>query len=176
MIEKLKKIEREELEDLLENGVWNSLHIDYHPPRVERVWIQLGENRLSLHVMHPCEEGESLRHPHAWKTGFHILPIGNGKYEQEFSLAAVDSMISEKHLFMPLSKMIVSGEMYYEMTNKNCGHYVRPIDAPIYSIMLNGPVVWPENKLEPTHKLLPLQPERVIEIKNIFKEYFFGNS
>jgi len=173
MIEELKKIEREMLEDLLNNGNWNSLNIDYHPPHVERVWIQLGENRLSLHVMHPCKKGESLWHNHAWKTAFHILPIG-GAYEQGIGLGVKgDMMFGEEFAFKPMMEMIAYDELYYEMTDKNCAHYVRPINDPVYTIMLSGKVDWPENKMKPTHDLQPLSPERVIEIKNIFKENMY---
>jgi len=33
---------------------WNTLEVLYEAPRVERLWTQLGPNRLSLHRIHPC--------------------------------------------------------------------------------------------------------------------------
>ncbi|MEM6989018.1 MAG: hypothetical protein AAF721_00930 [Myxococcota bacterium] len=43
---------------------WESLHITYHPPRVERLWLQHGSHRIFLHRIYPCEEGDALWHPH----------------------------------------------------------------------------------------------------------------
>ena len=38
------------LQQAFENIAWNSLNIDYHPPKVERLWAQLGEMRLMLSI------------------------------------------------------------------------------------------------------------------------------
>lgn len=41
--------------------IWNTLDIDYFPPRVERVWTQFDENhRLFIHVIHPTNETLSI--------------------------------------------------------------------------------------------------------------------
>ena len=44
--------------------IWNTLDVDYFPPRVERVWTQVDENhRLFIHVIHPTTE-PCLFHKH----------------------------------------------------------------------------------------------------------------
>ena len=77
MFKRLREVEQE-LPDLLEKEIWNGLYIDYHPPIVERVWTQVGENRIYLHRIHPCSEGEALFHPHPWPSAMRIL---SGEYE-----------------------------------------------------------------------------------------------
>ena len=48
---------------------WNSLHVDYHKPYVDRVWTlwnppnQTDEFRIFLHKIYPCTAEESLFHP-----------------------------------------------------------------------------------------------------------------
>lgn len=171
MIDLLKEIEKNQIVDLLTNGSWKSLNVDYHPPFVERVWIQLGENRLSLHVIHPCEEGESLWHPHPWKTSFRVFSKG-GIYEQGIGSSFIDPLLSSTHVFTPLMKMEVPGDMYYEMTHSDCAHYVRPIDEQVYTIMLSGPAEWTENSIKADKELKPLSDARVEEILEIFKSFY----
>ena len=57
---------------------WASLDIDYHPPRVERVFRDLDGARVSLHVIHPCEPEQALFHPHPWPSAMRVL---SGTYE-----------------------------------------------------------------------------------------------
>jgi hypothetical protein len=44
MIELLQKYELSLGELLLKPEIWNTLDVDYFPPRVERVWTQIDEN------------------------------------------------------------------------------------------------------------------------------------
>jgi hypothetical protein len=156
--------------------VWDSLDIDYHPPRVERVWLEYGEMRLSLHVIHPCDADEAILHPHPWKSAMYVLPIG-GTYEH--GLGFIDEQREEVFGEMELVKYneIIStqqymGDVYYEMLNPNGIHYVRPLNDVVYSIMLSGPVIWPENKTSVDKELKPLAPERKTEILQTFKHFF----
>jgi hypothetical protein len=171
MIELLKEIEQYQIIDLLNSSDWNSLDVDYHPPRVERVWTQLGENRLSLHVIHPCEEGESLLHPHAWPAAFHVLPIG-GIYEQGIAQGILDPLLSDTHVYRNFMKMQTKGELYYEMIHPECCHYVRPIESVVFTVMLSGPAVWTENAIKADKDLKPLKEERVEEILQTFKQFY----
>ena len=56
--------------------LWKTLDVDYHPPRVERVWMSFDDKRISLHVIHPCETNDALVHPHPWESAMYVLPIG----------------------------------------------------------------------------------------------------
>jgi len=68
--------------------------------------------------------------------------------------------------------MEVTGNMYYEMIHVECTHYVRPINNPVYTVMLSGPALWTENSIKSDKVLNPLKSERVDEILKIFKNYF----
>ncbi len=47
---------RSNLATLLQNeSAWNSLNIDYEKPNVHRLWRQIGEYRLNLQRIFPCE-------------------------------------------------------------------------------------------------------------------------
>lgn len=40
---------------------WNSIDVDYYPPRVERLWLQLGKDRLYLHKIHKTDKPVNYR-------------------------------------------------------------------------------------------------------------------
>jgi hypothetical protein len=169
MIEELKElIKSDEFKTWLSNPeLWDSLDVDYHPPRVERVWMPFNDKRVSLHVIHPCDRKEVLLHGHIWESAMYVLPIG-GKYEHG---------VGYKNKFPYNSMEIVctqefTGDVYYEMLNKWGAHYVRPIGQPVFTIMISGPVKWEENKTKVDKKLEPLSKERKIEILETFKNYF----
>ena len=110
------------------NIAWNSLNIDYHPPKVERLWSQFGSMRLMIHRIHPTKEPvEALFHPHPWPSAVHIL---SGHYEMGigYGLGPEPPPVAAKTLLTTGSS--------YEMTEKNGWHYVAPIVKPSISVML----------------------------------------
>ena len=132
MIKKLKNIEKTVLVDMLKDpSIWKSLDIDYHPPRVERLYTDYDGYRICLHKIYFCRKEDALYHPHPWKAAFHIL---DGKYETGLGY----SETTDKPKV--LSTVISKGEMYYEMTDPNTWHYVKPLHKNdwCYSIMLSG--------------------------------------
>lgn len=160
-IELLKSIERHLPFD--DPDAWNSLDVTYHPPRVERLWMQVGENRVFLHCIHPCTVLEALIHPHPWQSAVHL--IAGGEYEHGLFYRPGDYAVM-------VSRQILSNDSYYEMIEKDALHYVRPIDEPVYTIMITGPAIWPDNKEPETKaagKMPELSAERKLEILNIFK-------
>lgn len=143
---------------------WNSLHVTYHPPRVERLWIQWGSNhRLFLHRIHPCEKGEALFHPHPWPSAVHIV---RGRYEMGIAGTSIidEPLIGEEGPAWDAehARVILGSGSSYEMTEPQGWHYVRPLDAPVDSIMLTGAPYNPPVKMPqpPTTKQEPLSPER----------------
>ena len=95
MIEDLKNIEKTVLMDLLKNpSIWNTLDVNYHHPRVERLWTQVGTSRLMLHVIHTCETDEALYHPHPWPSAMHVL---SGSYEMGLGVRT-DNIFYEENL------------------------------------------------------------------------------
>jgi len=162
LIEELQKIESLELIELLANReIWNSVDIDYHPPRVERLWCQLGENRLYLHFIHPCEKGASLFHPHPWPSVIHVI---EGEYEMGVGFGAG---LNEPAIF---STIMSQGSMYYDMPNKDGWHYVRPTKEICTSVMLTGK---PWRREMPASEevgiLGKLSEERIDTMLNYFK-------
>lgn len=176
MISELKHVEEKLIWDLLQDpSKWQSLDVDYHPPRVERVWIQLpNKQRLMLHAIHPCERHEALYHPHPWPSAMHII---KGKYEMGLGFKHrtyfLGHVISERHV--EICKIEFEGDNYYEMCHKRGWHYVRPIDEVCYTVMLIGPP-WnneeEENLIKPKGKLEPLDEDYKIRLIEQFKLYY----
>lgn len=194
MINELKNIEKTILLDLLKNPlIWNTLDVDYHHPRVERLWTQIEDSRLMLHVIHPCESSESLYHPHAWPSVMHVL---KGKYEMGLAMPYSPGFIelhglngywrgnkstlirpTDSHWIKEICRLELSGDNYYSMLEPKGWHSVRPINEPSYTIMYSGPL-YDEHQRVKINKtwgeLKPLSDERKLEILKIFLELFNG--
>jgi len=187
MIEELKDIEKHVLADLLKNpSIWNTVDVNYHQPRVERLWTQVGESRLMLHVIHPCAPGESLYHPHPWPSAMHIL---KGKYETGVAhrlppgfsqFMDVENYIKIKgegeeeniYLRQIFRSEAVEGTCI-EMLDPAGWHFVRPIEDPCYTLMLIGkPFEKKDDQDVPKTwgKLPELEEVRKLEILRIFRE------
>lgn len=165
MIERLKKIEEEELFRLLNSPeVWQSLFVDYHKPFVERMWTQIDkEHRIFLHFIHPCEKSDSLWHPHPWPSAMHVL---EGKYEMGVGYSE-DNKTPPSALTCELS----NGGMYYEMMDKNGWHYVRPLEKPASTLMLIGKP-WDRWSPKSDKELKPLTEARQETILWYFIDFY----
>jgi hypothetical protein len=107
---------------------WQTLDVNYEPPRVERLWMQYdADYRLYLHRIHPCEK--ALFHPHPWPSAIKIV---SGVYEM-----AVGYGIGKKDPPEAARLRLTSGASY-EMVDQNGWHYVRPIGGPSLSVMVTG--------------------------------------
>jgi len=122
------------LRDNFDEVAWKSLDINYHPPRVERLWSQFGTMRLMIHKIHPVEQPlltaehkQALFHPHPWPSAVFIV---SGDYEMGIGYGEGTSP-------PPVAARVTLGPGgYYTMTNKNAWHYVAPKKVPSMSIML----------------------------------------
>ena len=114
MIEKLKAAELD-LPRLLENPeIWQTLDVDYFPPRVERLWTQYDEfHRLFIHIIHPTTS-PCLFHKHKWPAAFKIL---RGKYEMGISYSESEITSEDAYKLPNISKIILTKGSYYEMVN-----------------------------------------------------------
>jgi len=161
MIELLKQIEKEDLRKLLSNlSLWQTLDVDYYPPRVERLWLQYDDNhRLFIHKIHhtdaPC-----LYHKHRWEAAFKIL---KGEYEMGITYCENEISSEEAYKLKDISRFIIAKGSYYEMRNTHTLHYVKPLGDYSISLMLTGNL-YPEErheildkKLQPLSKLRKLQ-------------------
>lgn len=154
---------------------WRSVDVTYHPPRVERIWRQWGENRILLHRIHPCDDGEALMHPHPWPSAVRIM---SGRYEMGTAgtyFPDPDSTEPEEH--EPAwdaihAKVFLGPGSEYEMTEPQGWHYVRPLGAPSDSLMVIGPLYEPRVVMPhvPIDKQQPLSPERFAELFDMWKQ------
>ena len=167
MIEELKKVEEEELIDLLITpSAWKSLHIDYHPPIVERIWAQLKNGkRIYLHFIHHCEKGEALNHPHPWPSAMHVL---TGRYEMGVGYGE-----GEKDPEMFLSLETENGGLYYDMTHRDGWHYVRPMEPgkSVATVMLAGEP-WDRWSPSADKELKPLDGFRITVMLDYFQKFY----
>lgn len=132
---------------LRDRDAWHSLHITYHPPRVERLWCQHGNLRVFLHRIWPTD-ADVLYHPHPWPSAVRVV---RGRY--------VHTLGDETG---PLSTSILAAGSEYEMTNPRAWHSVRPDEGPSDSIMVVGSPHSPKPRMPvvPTEPTLPLDPAR----------------
>jgi hypothetical protein len=122
-----------EIKLLLDNfDVWNSLDIDYYPPRVERLWTDYKGYRIFLHTIHQTNE-PCLFHKHKWPAAFKQV---YGSYEMGITYSE-DEINSDVAYKLPtISRFIINQGSYYEMTQTDCLHYVKPIGDISCSIMI----------------------------------------
>src|SRR5579864_6403459 len=78
MLQTLSAVEQVLPRLLINEDSWQGSFIDYHPPIVERLWMQWNEFRIQLHRIHPCGPTEALFHLHPWPSAVHVL---EGNYE-----------------------------------------------------------------------------------------------
>lgn len=139
---------------------WNTLDVDYEPPRVERLWTEFEDGRLYLHKIHPCDK--ALYHPHPWPSA---IKITWGRYEMAVGYHRGMPGENQHHAGQTpppppfASLLVLVPGSTYEMIRPGGWHYVRPLGYPSYSIMVTGPKwrgVWSpkvDRKLEPLDDL-----------------------
>ena len=165
MIEELKRIEKEVLPEWLASpDDWQSLDIDYHPPRVERLWRQMDENRVFLHYIHPCAPEHALLHPHEWKSAMHVL---NGGYEMGIGYSA-----STEAPPIMMKLLNNSGDFYYDMTDGDMWHYVRPLSHSMTTMLIGPPEFQHRPPFKADRKLHPLSRERKEELLGMFRAFY----
>jgi hypothetical protein len=149
--------------------MWNTLHVTYEKPHVERLWKPFSYNKCSyrvfLHVIYPCERHQALWHPHPWPSIIRVLPNG-GMYEM-----GVGS--DERGDGSPSATTVLqmSGTMTYAMLDPKGWHYVRPISLPSYSIMITGdPWGNPPGYRTDFPKQDPLTSERVDQLLSYWRK------
>ena len=155
MLSLLHKLIGHELADLMKRkSEWKSVHVTYHAPRVERLWIQHGDLRVFLHRIHPCDDSSELYHPHPWPSAVRVV---SGKYEHK--IGTKNEVLTRGILGASFGRLEGSE---YEMVNPNACHSVRPLGGPSDSIMIAGPLHEPRVVMPhiPVEKQGPLDPER----------------
>lgn len=108
--------------------VWHTLDVLYERPRVERVWTQLGEERLLLHRIYPCLK--PYYHSHPWPSAVLLLKGTQG-------MAVGYGPPDEEGPPITANFHITPGTVY-EMLDPYGWHAVNPLDGPSLSLMLTG--------------------------------------
>lgn len=133
---------------LREPDRWNTLDVDYEPPRVERLWLQFNdEYRLYLHRIHPC--AKPLFHPHPWPSGVRVV---SGRYEMDVGYESREDWSGPPAV---AATIILSAPSEYEMTDPLAWHSVKPMAVPSLSVMVTGRP-WGRPSPRPSKKLNPL--------------------
>jgi len=144
MIKKLIDI-KEKLPALLSDREnWKSLYVDYHPPLVERLYMDYEDVRISIHRLHKCEPSDALIHPHPWPAAFMVF----GGYQTAFGYS--ETIDAPENM-----SRVIMNEGCYEMMDKNLWHYVAPLETCI-TIMVSGKPWGRDMPIKPAEKLRAL--------------------
>jgi hypothetical protein len=142
---------------LLAEPGWQGLHVDYHPPRVDRVWRAWGAgHRIYLHRIHPCAPGEALFHPHPWPSAMRVV---DGRYEMAIGYGATRPPIA--------ARVIAGPSTAYDMTAPDAWHSVRPLDGPSLSLMVTGRP-WDRASPKSEHPLPPMAAAEIAAMLECF--------
>jgi len=161
MLDLLLKAEAE-LPQLLLEGGWRNVHVIYDKPHVERLWRQWGENRISLHVIHPCDESESFFHPHPWPSAMRVL---SGEYAMKVGFG--EGLVTPP----TASTLVLSPGSVYEMTHKDAWHSVIP-KTVCWTVMVSGKPWEREMPQEPKEKQPSLDIDRIYEVLSFFQQKY----
>ncbi|MFT5679577.1 MAG: hypothetical protein ACI8RZ_000481 [Myxococcota bacterium] len=162
MLELLADVESE-LPALLADGGWRSLDIDYHPPRVERLYRPWRDLRLNLHRIWPCEVNDALFHPHPWPSAMKVL---SGTYRMAVGYGAGTTTPPV------MATILLRAGSCYEMSDPDAWHDVRPLGGPSLSIMLTGKPWARGTPVSPARPLRPLCDADVVALLADFQRIY----
>jgi len=162
VLQLLYEVEDRLWEFLGDPSQWQSVYVDYHPPFVERLWRQYGDNRIYLHRIHPCRPEEALFHPHPWPSAMRVC---DGSYEMAVGYS------SETEAPPVVAKETLVGGFAYEMTDENAWHSVRPLGRPSMSLMVTGKP-WSRSSPKSGKSLLPFTEKQSKRLFAFFREYY----
>ncbi len=135
---------------LADESAWTGLYADSERPALTRLWRQWGEYRVCQHKFEPCDPDAAFLHPHPWRFaartfGRYGMRVGAGNDPRVVPPVVLD--------------MIMEPGSCYAMEHATGFHGIFPVDpGPLYSLMVAGPIEWPENRVRgnaPTRNLFP---------------------
>lgn len=166
-IEILKSLEPD-IKNLLDDpSIWKTLDVDYFPPKVERLYTNYKGYRIFLHTIHPTDK-PCLFHKHKWPAAFKQI---SGSYEMGITYSKDEVNSDEAYLLPTIARFIINEGSYYEMTQTDCLHFVKPMDKASMSIMITKDM-YPEASFRKEAldvKLEELSEERKLELLIDFK-------
>lgn len=178
MLDVLHRVEND-LPDLLRDGVdaWQSLDIDYEPPRVQRLWRShqwQGHEpvRIYLHRIFPC--AQALYHPHPWPSAIRII---TGRYEMGLAYAETLQLPNIIRADREVARVVLGPGNQYEMCNPAGWHYVKPLGKePSLSVMVTlkpwDPPLFDHGLFGKAANLQPLATDAKAELHAKFTEEY----
>lgn len=162
MLDKLKEFLLSGTKGLPDIFWWNSLDVDYYPPRVERLWIQKNGYRFYLHKIHRTDK-PCLLHKHRWPSAIYML---YGAYEMGIAFQEEELIVNQEGIVLnePASaaKILLNKGSAYEMTHTHGIHYVKPITDWSLSLMVTGPL-YTEDRSESVNRELKALTQEAME-------------
>jgi len=162
MLDVLKQVEKE-LPSLLERNDWQSLDIDYHAPRVERVWLPWYGCRINLHRTHACGREDALFHPHPWPS---VVKVIEGGYWSAIGYGEPDG--PDPAL---AAEMWVAPGTIISMEEPKSWHLVAP-PKPSLSLMITSAPWNVKMTYKPGLKLRPMNDENIEALKYLFASWY----
>lgn len=147
---------------LEEPGAWQSLDISDTAPKAERLWRQVGDMRVYLHRIFPCNPADVLYHNYPWPLAMSII---SGQYEMGMGYT---NNKKEPHI---TSSFMLSEGAKYEIIDQNIWHYIRPLKMECYTIMVSGQP-WDSYKAPEESNLTPLSQDRFSSLYSKFQRFF----
>lgn len=164
MLKLLYEVEARLPELLQDKSEWQSVYVNYHPPFVERLWRQYGDNRIYLHRIHPCTPEEVLFHPHPWPSAMRVC---SGSYEMFIGFGSGTTEPPEESRM----SFILKAGSTYNMPHIDTWHSVRPLERPSYSIMVTGKTWVRRSSPKSKNLLSPLNQEQCNGLFSFFNDY-----
>jgi hypothetical protein len=153
--------------------------IIHDEPEVWRVWWQLGDIRVALHKIMPCDE--CFFHPHPWpsvirclKGGYtHRIGLYNGP-KADVEALTPDHIQAFSDTLVPMTTTISAGDSYL-MPDIRQFHQVST-SAVSYSLMIMGLPYFPGatrrfSRKVPDHNIT-LTQEQINDIMGVTKSYY----
>ena len=171
MFAKLLDIEKQLPELLEERAAWQSMDVNYVPPRVERLWRQVDDIRICLHRIHPCEK--ALIHPHPWPSAVRVI---QGSYEMVVGTGNMEQLANTQGNFS-VAKFILAPGSAYEMVEENSWHNVKPLNESSYSLMIMGPKYREADRIDHTRygqgkSFKTLEQSAIDELLDFFGKHY----
>lgn len=163
MLEVLKKAEAVLPELLGDDASWHGVFADTEKPYLRRLWRQWGENRIYLHHFSSCEPREEFPHPHPWQMAVRIL---KGEYVMGVGTSSDLSIVPtlEYSVFHP-------GDSY-ELLGPDKWHAIRPLKEESLSLMVAGPVMYPQNRIRSNKIARELTDDERAALFTQIREYY----
>lgn len=171
---------------------WHSLDVDYHAPRVERLWREFECNgkvyRGYLHCIHPCKPEEALFHPHGWPSamqiveGHYVMWMGYGAGAEPPAVTSRFELEVHNTAKYDSDGHFIDGNLpfhRYTMEHPDLWHLVAPVPlhshSPVcaYTIMVTG-APWKRWSPKADRVLKTLSPERKLDLYEMFRSFRAG--